>query len=167
MPCRAKGEPRNLIVQYCTMKSKVNPEPRAPSWVFYINYTLLDISNSINLSKCGVETHRSVVSIAHAHPWRVPLPLLQFHCSSRTAAWYRNSICSMLPLVHVACHPGAAAWHWHGFPCARRASSLLYDNPYIIIFDPAVSCAALRMIPRGPANASGAANHSQRRAFPA
>ena len=132
MPCRVKGEPRNLIVQYCTMKSKVNPEPRAPSWVFYINYTLLDISNSINLSKCGVETHRSVVSIAHAHPWRVPLPLLQFHCSSRTAAWYRNSICSMLPWC---------TWH---VPLARRPGTgmgfLVHVAPVrfymiILIFD--------------------------------
>ena len=129
LPCQRRASKPHRSILHDEKQGK-NPESRAPSWVFYINYTLVDISNSINLSKCGVETHRSVVSIAHAHPWRVPLPLLQFHCSSRTAAWYRNSICSMLPLVHVACYPGAAAWHWHGFPCARRASSLLYDNPY-------------------------------------
>ena len=123
LPCQRRASKPHRAILHDEKRGK-NPEPRAPSWVFHINYTLVDISNSINLSKCGVETHRSVVSIAHAHPWRVPLPLLQFHCSSRTASWYRNSICSMLPLVHVACHPGAAAWHWHGFPCARRSISV-------------------------------------------
>ena len=129
LPCQRRASKPHRAILHDEKQGK-NPESRAPSWVFYINQTLVDISNSINHSKCGVETHRSVVSIAHAHPWRVHLPLLQFHCSSRTAAWYRNSIYSILPLAHVACFLGAAAWHWHGFPCARRASSLLYDNPY-------------------------------------
>ena len=121
---RRASKPHRAILH--DEKQGKNPESRAPSWVFYINQTLVDISNSINHSKCGVETHRSVVSIAHAHPWRVHLPLLRFHCSSRTACWYGNSACSIPQLGHVACPPGTAALHWRGFPCncAHRAGSL-------------------------------------------